>query len=354
MFVQLCPRICAVVSLALVLTGCQVRFGPPKTDTGSGPAGGTGGFPAAPPGGAPFAVITEMNTPEAQAIKSIGGRVVFDPTTALTSPGVKVWLNKETITDADLVKLQPLQNVRFVSISASKVTDNGLKQIAGYFPALEGLELGNSLITDAGLETVKTLTKLRRLTMTSKATDAGFARLAGLTELRELDLSLNLSDLSLATAGNFTKLERLSLFGNYTDRGFEHLEGLTELRELSTFGTKVQGHGLKNLSGATKMNRVSLTSGPTDGKNLVYLKEFKELKSVSLFAAGNVHDDDLQHLSTLTSLVSLDLRSTAVTDKGLPHLYGLTNLQFLSINGSKITPAGVAQLKQALPKVNAS
>lgn len=344
------PRLCMIAAFALAVAGCQVRIGPLKTDTSGGPGVGPGG---SPPGGAPLLFPTEMTTPEAQAIKAIGGRVMLDPTNS-TGAAVKVWLNKESITDADIGKLQPLQNVRFVSLSASKVTDNGLKQIAGYFPGLEGLELGNSQITDAGLDTVKTLTKLRRLTMTSKATDAGFAKLAVLTDLRELDLSLNLSDASLATAGNFTKLERLSLFGNYTDRGFEHLKNLTELRELSTFGTKVQGHGLKHLVGATKMDRVSLTSGPTDGKSLVHLQAFKGLKSLNLFAAENIQDDDLKYLKDLTGLLSLDLRSTAVTDKGLLHLYGLKNLQFLSIHQSKITPQGVAELNKVLPNVKAS
>jgi len=53
--------------------------------------------------------------------------------------------------------------------------------------------------------------------------------------------------------------------------------------------------------------------------------------------------------SGLTSLQTLNLYGTKVTDAGLEHLKGFTNLETLSLYGTQITSAGVADLQKALP-----
>ena len=55
------------------------------------------------------------------------------------------------------------------------------------------------------------------------------------------------------------------------------------------------------------------------------------------------------HLKGLTSLQTLDLRGSQITDTGLAHLKGLTGLQTLYLRSTKVTDAGVAELKKALP-----
>jgi hypothetical protein len=51
------------------------------------------------------------------------------------------------------------------------------------------------------------------------------------------------------------------------------------------------------------------------------------------------------HIGKLTSLRSLDLSNTRITDAGMIHLKGLNNLEGLSLDGNQISDAGSAQLK---------
>ena len=55
------------------------------------------------------------------------------------------------------------------------------------------------------------------------------------------------------------------------------------------------------------------------------------------------------HLKGLTSLKSLNLIYTQITDAGLVHLAGLTSLQGLFLEETQVTDAGVARLQEALP-----
>ena len=51
----------------------------------------------------------------------------------------------------------------------------------------------------------------------------------------------------------------------------------------------------------------------------------------------------------MTSLASLRLEDTAVTDAGLVHLKALSGLKSLNLAGTKVTESGVQSLKQSLP-----
>jgi hypothetical protein len=48
--------------------------------------------------------------------------------------------------------------------------------------------------------------------------------------------------------------------------------------------------------------------------------------------------------------MTLDLRSTWVTDAGLKELKDLKGLQELHLFGTKVTDAGLKELREALPK----
>ena len=49
-------------------------------------------------------------------------------------------------------------------------------------------------------------------------------------------------------------------------------------------------------------------------------------------------------------ILKVELNRTQVTDAGLEHLKGLTSLQTLKLGGSQVTDADVNELKKALPK----
>ncbi len=94
---------------------------------------------------------------------------------------------------------------------------------------LERVELHFIGITDAGLEHVEGLVKLRLLNLWgTKVSDAGLERLQGLTHLEILQL-------------DHTEI---------TDAGLEHLKGLPNLKWLTLHDTKVTVKGVKKLQEA--------------------------------------------------------------------------------------------------------
>ena len=86
-------------------------------------------------------------------------------------------LQQATITDAGLIHVAPLKELRRLSLTSTPVTDHGLAQLQG-LTHLESLNLEGTKVTDAGLKQLKSLTHLQRLKLAgSKVTDAGVEKL---------------------------------------------------------------------------------------------------------------------------------------------------------------------------------
>ena len=83
-------------------------------------------------------------------------------------------LGPET-TDAMLVYVKDLQKLRDLAMQETKVTDDGLKNLAGLVH-LEKLNLTNTQVSDAGLMHLQRLTALKRLRLAhSRVSGAGLA-----------------------------------------------------------------------------------------------------------------------------------------------------------------------------------
>lgn len=129
------------------------------------------------------------------------------------------------ITNAGLIHLKGLTNLKLLTLTHTSITDAGLVHLKG-LTNLEKLILTNTWITYAGLVHLKGLTNLKLLGLPStKITNAGLVHLKGLTNLNALGLS-------------YTKI---------TDAGLVHLKGLTNLKTLFLVETKVTVAGFKNL-----------------------------------------------------------------------------------------------------------
>ena len=100
------------------------------------------------------------------------------------------------------------------------------------------LDLGNSKITDAGLQNLKGLTQLHVLKLNgSQVTDAGLEHLQGLNQLQQLNIEQ-------------TKV---------TDAGLRHLKGLQQLQILWLKDTKVTREGIQALRQAAQLPPILLT-----------------------------------------------------------------------------------------------
>ena len=215
------------------------------------------------------------------------------------------WPVEHRTTDAELrqlASLTPLTQVRSLDLCGSRITDTGLRHLAG-MTKLGNLDLGFTKITDAGLAHLGQMTVLKNLSLVStNITDAGLVRLAGMTQLEHLDIG-------------YTKI---------TDTGLEHLARMTELKNLDLRDTKITDAGLERLAGMTQLQ--DLTLGGT-----------------------KITDAGLSCLRRLTQLRRLDLMGTPITDAGLKYLKGLNHLKSLVVIKTNVSETGLEDLQQALP-----
>jgi internalin A len=228
------------------------------------------------------------------------------------------------VTDAGLEHLKGMTRLQYLDLSYTHVS--GLE----YLDSLTGLQYLNlscTPVTDAGLEHLKGLSGLRLLRLAgsrdtnSRITNAGLAHLEGLTGLQGLDLHHTL----------------------ITNAGLEHLKGLTGLQNLWLFDTGITDAGLEHLKGLTGLHKLFLPSAITDA-GLAHLKGLTGLKELGL-SGDKITDAGLAHLTGLSGLEELYLSGTRITDAGIAHLKGLGGLQTLTLSGTQITDSGLERLR---------
>jgi len=139
-----------------------------------------------------------------------------------------LWL-KSTAADDDLRLLSRVKNIRALSFTrAPLITDAGLVYI-GRLTDLRKLEVATSQVTDLGLAHLSRLNKLKYLNLeNTRISDAGLMRLLPLANLKELLIGGNtITDAGLANLANLSGLIFLDLKGtNVTATGITNLEKL--------------------------------------------------------------------------------------------------------------------------------
>jgi len=127
-----------------------------------------------------------------------------------------------------------------------------LEEVLGedFFADIEMVSGLNDALTDAEMEHLESLPRLRVLRMSGRGvTDAGLTHLEGLTQLRDLVLvDSHITDAGLVHLETLARLEVLHLrWMPITDAGLVHLKGLKGLRELSLHATRVTPEGVQRL-----------------------------------------------------------------------------------------------------------
>ena len=119
-------------------------------------------------------VATKPTPPEViDAIKKLGGRIEEDKNKVVVS----VDLAGTNDTDAGLVHLKGLTNLKYLYLHRTRVTDAGLVHLKG-MAVLKYLTLMHTKVTDAGIVNLKGLTKLKALALDdTKVTAAGVTQL---------------------------------------------------------------------------------------------------------------------------------------------------------------------------------
>ena len=193
----------------------------------------------------------------------------------------------------------PFKVVQII-LQGSSVTDEVVRGIEGATDC-RMVDLSDARITDAGLESLRRMVHLERLTLVrvKGVSGSGFASLKDLQKLRLLDFT----------------------YGGGTDEGAEGLGQLAHLEEARLASLAITARGLK------------------------YLEGLKQLRTLMLGSVAGVNDEGMPSIGRLTGLRVLHLAQAPITDKGLKSLAGLTELGHLDIRSSHVTDDGLAALK---------
>ncbi len=184
-------------------------------------------------------------------------------------------------TDADLIKLAALKNLRSLDLSYTSVTDSSAESIA-QMKQLQILKLDGTEATDAMLETVAKLPEISMLHLArTKISDRGLKHLKNHKALSVLDLSAcNITDAGLQTIGKPPILQTLRLAktvrqgehdeSNLTDGCIDYLLTLDTLIELDVADSRISEIGLDRLRDGLKKCKVS-----TSSHGVVYVERTK-------------------------------------------------------------------------------
>ncbi len=180
-------------------------------------------------------------------------------------------------------------NVYSVSMfNSSNVRDDVLRHLQG-LPQLRRFSVGNTPISDAGLEHLGKLKNLESLVLNgrsaSRVTDAGVRHLGHLPCLKRLHLQqAQISDAGVETIKNLTNLEYLSLSRarRVSDDGVKHLIALTNLNRLNLRDTAVTDEGVKFLTDLTQLEYLNLDGTKITDACLPDLKQLRNLRTLTI------------------------------------------------------------------------
>ncbi len=166
------------------------------------------------------------------------------------------------LTDRALEYLRFVPKLLILKLVSNPITDEGLAHLR-HAPHLEELQLhGCRNVTDAGMVHVGKLKQLRHLDLgATKIGDAGLAHLSELSHLEHLDLMhyTKITNAGIAHLAGLQKLTYLRMsFTKVADRGLVHLESLRDMKVLVLGKTKVTEGGVARLRAALPGCNVSL------------------------------------------------------------------------------------------------
>ena len=289
---------------------------------------------------------------------SIGGPELTDA--KMAKVGQLPWLTQLNIggrkVDKGLAYLKGLKSIRFLSLAAmrNEHIDKHLVHIAE-LTTIEELNLGDTLVGDAGLEHLKGMIKLKKLDLgnryypvSGKITDAGMVHLNSLKSLEELKLpSAGITDIGLAQLAGLNALKKLNVGRGVTDEGMAALATMKSLEDLDISSRHVTDAGMEKLARCPHLKILNLGRCPVTDRGLTHLAKLKTLTKLSL-RRTQVTGSGLTVLKELPLLTELNVHYIDFGEAGMAHLAGLKSLERLWIDGpeGKITDDDLADLSR--------
>jgi hypothetical protein len=163
--------------------------------------------------------------------------------------------------------LENLKKLKSLILQEAKITDEGMKSLAGLTELTELSLFRCNDITDAGLVALKDMTKMKNLSLRQLYPvngEEGFDHLQGMKDLEILDIAeTDVSDEAFAKLTGLTKLKHLSAWNTWlSDEGAKSLAKLTNLEFLDVHGTQLSNAGLKDLEPLKSLKTLELSGAP--------------------------------------------------------------------------------------------
>lgn len=210
-------------------------------------------------------------------------------------------LSRSKITNSALADLGKKQNLKWLAVSFTQITDKGLQQLP---PTITYL---NAIATDTG------------------ASPDGLSHLNKLTQAK-----LNRTYVSDPTLEALCKIPTLTTLllarTQVTDAGIQHLPELPKLKHLSLSETAITDASAPALSKLTNLEILALRRTAITDTTLEALSELPGLRYLSLSGCRNITEYGIARLAKIKSLQGLELADVPVRVRALSRIFPTTTV----------------------------
>lgn len=248
----------------------------------------------------------------------------------------------DRILNEELAPLRMLPTLTRLDLSWTRLNDGGMYYLKP-LTRMEWLDIPTDEVSADGLVHLKGMTRLK--TFGGPIDDVGMQHLTGLQALEMLSISPDsaMTDAGLELIGQLPRLKSLSVTApQIKGTGLRHLARLTDF-EVLTLGVGVRD--ITALPDFPALHSLSLAGTALSDEQLAPLAECRQVETLTLDKTA-VGDQTVILLSRLPRLRYLSLRETQVGDEGLAALQKLPDLRGLSLASTRVTNAGLAVLQK--------
>jgi hypothetical protein len=253
-----------------------------------------------------------------------GGMYYLRPLTRLEQLSIPL----DEVSADGLIHLREIVNLKSFG---GRIDDAGMRQLTG-LQALEVLKISqDSEMTDAGLESIGRLKRLKTLTLLAPQIEgAGLRHIAPLPDLQDLVLGAGVRDLTAMP--EFKSLRELNLSGTaVNDEALTPLAECHRLEILSLDQTAIGDKGIKELSRLTCLRSISLRDTQVGDAGLMSLQPLPKLRNLSIDRT-RVSNGGLAALQKFAALEYLTLYGMPLDEEGIGNLMELKQLKSLSVS----------------------
>ena len=277
--------------------------------------------------------------------------------------GLKSLSLSGSVGDAGGRALSKLPELRVIHLSGAGVTDASLEALANC-SILEDVWLTATKVTDAGVKALQRVRPNCRVHRQGEAVKASSPSRPSADELAAARWVFSLDGRIVAERDGVQHafgsgeeepsspwaLTEVHLVGHggVEDAGLKHLSRLPDLRQIHLGSTRVGDEGLRYLGALPLLEVLGVAETRVTDPGLRSLSGLKRLRVVDLNRTA-VTDAGIESLVGLP-LKRIRLNGTAVTDAGLKSLAKFAGLEQLDLRNTRVTPASVAALRRTLPK----